>query len=276
MYKSKINMINSILHSIGSGVLSVLIAIHIVAPVPTIRPVVTNNENSISTFSLSRIATTTATTTGAKTNKKTGPDSIAKPIINKLSPKTVITRQNTNPQSSVPVAGIESSKLPPATPTQIAGVMRLCALDTKQDCGAILNAYNSSVTARSSIDSLIQRNDAPVPKQSLGQTVAQCEQTMTSSESSLMNGLSGAQLLSAEAGIQAACGDTNASFTQSQAQSAQTSALNSQLQQIKLQQAIQQSLNTSAYTPQPTPKPLQCTTKPYWDSGVIRFTTNCN
>jgi peptidoglycan hydrolase-like protein with peptidoglycan-binding domain len=178
--------------------------------------------------------------------------------------------------SSATQSASTASVLPPPMATEIAAVEQFCSIveaqegsQAAQNCSSstFWNGYNSNAIFRSNIDSIVQQTLQKLSQQQAGSGVAQQLQAYCATHPVAYDpSMTPAANLLAE---KEACGTaTTADFTNYQLQQLQNS--------VNANTAAIQQQNTSPQNPtQPTTQ-TKCTTQPWWDAGVLRYSTQCS
>jgi hypothetical protein len=180
---------------------------------------------------------------------------------------------------------------PAATAAQIAGIALLCSVaqssGTTQDIqvctdGTILNGYNTNAVFRSGIDALVQKLQQKLSQQQVAaaQQQANCNffATPYNPSASPASNLLAQQEASAE---QQACMTGTTAAWQQEQQQVQQAQTAYQLQQLQSSvdantAAIQQQKLIIPSQTQTAPAQTKCTTQPWWDAGVLRYSTTCS
>ena len=165
--------------------------------------------------------------------------------------------------------------LPPPSAAEIAAVEQFCAIveaqegsQAAQNCSSstFWNGYNSNAIFRNDIDTIVQQTLQQLSQQQAANSVAQQLQTYCAAHPVAYDpSMTPAANLLAE---KEACGTaTTADFTNYQLQQLQNS-VNANTA------AIQQQHTTLPQTPT-APAQTKCTTQPWWNAGVLQYTTTC-
>lgn len=172
-------------------------------------------------------------------------------------------RKNTSAEAQQPY----QPPLPRPSAAQLTGIASLCSLAASkgntyliQVCtdGTLLNGYNTNVIFRSRIDAMVQEYQQQIAAQQAASD--QKFNCMKNLAHPYDPSISAAANLYDSQVIQYACGlgpyPTAPDNTASQPQQTQQ--------------------NTPMYILPTSPTQLKCTTQPWWDAGVLKFSTNCN
>lgn len=182
-------------------------------------------------------------------------------------PSTQSAGQNT-PTQTQPAPSVPT--LPPPTAAELQGVAYLCTIPqmASQCTITFWNGYQNNAIFRNDIDAIAQQLKQKLAQQSASQAQQAQAACLQASVRAYDPTVTPEANLYIQQSTVHACG-----LGPAPDQTAfQVSELKTQVQQ--LQTTVQQQ--KSAPTVQPTQPSQTCITQPWWDAGVLRFTTKCS